>query len=75
MISVIFPGQGSQSVGMAKEIYEKYSSLNPNFLLGISEQNDVPRFLHSVILTISGLLKATNTTKPVVIVRLRKNPK
>ena len=27
MFSIIFPGQGSQSVGMAKEFYEKYSSL------------------------------------------------
>ena len=24
MFSVIFPGQGSQTVGMAKEFYEKY---------------------------------------------------
>ncbi len=24
MFSIIFPGQGSQSVGMAKEFYEKY---------------------------------------------------
>ena len=24
MFSVIFPGQGSQSVGMGKEFYEKY---------------------------------------------------
>ena len=25
MFSIIFPGQGSQSVGMAKEFYNKYS--------------------------------------------------
>ena len=25
MFSIIFPGQGSQSVGMAKEFYKKYS--------------------------------------------------
>ena len=31
MFSVIFPGQGSQSIGMAKEIYEKYSFVRDIF--------------------------------------------
>ena len=41
MFSVIFPGQGSQSVGMIKELYENYSYIRDIFnsaddLLGYS---------------------------------------
>ena len=31
MFSVIFPGQGSQSVGMSREFYEKYSIVKDLF--------------------------------------------
>ena len=31
MFSVIFPGQGSQSVGMAKELYNKFDTFKINF--------------------------------------------
>jgi len=31
MFSVIFPGQGSQSVGMTKDLYHKYSTVREIF--------------------------------------------
>jgi [acyl-carrier-protein] S-malonyltransferase len=40
MFSVIFPGQGSQSIGMGKEIYEKYQSVKNLF----EEANDILNF-------------------------------
>ena len=40
MFSVIFPGQGSQSIGMGKEIYDKYQSVKELF----EEANDILNF-------------------------------
>ena len=40
MFSVIFPGQGSQSIGMGKKIYDKYQSVKDLF----SEANDILDF-------------------------------
>ena len=40
MFSVIFPGQGSQSIGMGKEIYDKYQSVKELF----DEANDILNF-------------------------------
>ena len=40
MFSVIFPGQGSQSVGMGKEIYDKYQLVKELF----KEANDILNF-------------------------------
>ena len=31
MFSVIFPGQGSQTVGMAKDLYEKFNTVKDLF--------------------------------------------
>ena len=47
MFSVIFPGQGSQLVGMSKNIYDKYSLIKNLF----KEADDVLGFpLSSIIL-------------------------
>ena len=40
MFSVIFPGQGSQSIGMGKEIYDKYQLVKELF----EEANDILNF-------------------------------
>ena len=40
MFSVVFPGQGSQTVGMGKEFYNKYSSVKQLF----DEANDTLKF-------------------------------
>ena len=40
MFSVIFPGQGSQSIGMGKEIYDKYQLVKELF----KEANDILNF-------------------------------
>ena len=31
MFSIVFPGQGSQKIGMVKEFYEKYELVKKNF--------------------------------------------
>ena len=42
MFSVIFPGQGSQIIGMGKEIFDKYSLVKDTF----KEADDVWVFLY-----------------------------
>jgi [acyl-carrier-protein] S-malonyltransferase len=58
MFSIIFPGQGSQSVGMAKEFYEKYSLVKNIF----SRANEVLNFNLSKII-LSGPISEINLTK------------
>ena len=58
MFSIIFPGQGSQSVGMAKEFYEKYSLVKNIF----SRANDALNFNLSKII-LSGPISEINLTK------------
>ena len=66
MFSVIFPGQGSQSVGMAKEIYEKYSIVKDIFFradkaLGFN--------LSNIILNgPSSIMNLTENTQPAIFV-------
>ena len=58
MFSVIFPGQGSQSVGMAKEFYEKYPLVKNIF----SRANEALNFNLSKII-LSGPISEINLTK------------
>jgi len=58
MFSIIFPGQGSQSVGMAKEFYEKYPLVKNIF----SRANEVLNFDLSKII-LSGPISEINLTK------------
>ena len=58
MFSIIFPGQGSQSVGMAKEFYEKYSLVKSIF----SRANEALNFDLSKII-LSGPISEINLTK------------
>ncbi len=58
MFSIIFPGQGSQSVGMAKEFYEKYTLVKNIF----SRANEALNFDLSKII-LSGPISEINLTK------------
>jgi [acyl-carrier-protein] S-malonyltransferase len=58
MFSIIFPGQGSQSVGMAKEFYEKYPIVKDIF----SRANEALNFNLSKII-LSGPTSEINLTK------------
>jgi len=58
MFSIIFPGQGSQSIGMAKEFYEKYSLVKNIF----SRANEALNFNLSKII-LSGPISEINLTK------------
>ena len=58
MFSIIFPGQGSQSVGMAKEFYEKYPLVKNIF----SRANEALNFDLSKII-LSGPISEINLTK------------
>ena len=58
MFSVIFPGQGSQSVGMAKEFYEKYSLVKNIFY----KADEVLGFNLSKII-LNGPISEINSTK------------
>ena len=42
MFSVIFPGQGSHTVGMAKDIYNKYNTVKEIF----DEADSILNFLY-----------------------------
>ena len=42
MFSVLFPGQGSQSVGMAKEFYDNYDYVKELF----NEADDALQFIY-----------------------------
>ena len=66
MFSVIFPGQGSQSVGMAKEIYEKYSIVRDIF----SRADEVLGFSLSSIILNGPIAKInlTENTQPAIFV-------
>ena len=66
MFSIIFPGQGSQSVGMAKEFYEKYSLVKKIF----SRADDALGFNISKIILNgpSSELNLTENTQPAVFV-------
>lgn len=58
MFSIIFPGQGSQSVGMAKEFYQKYSLVKNIF----SRADEALNFNLSKII-LSGPISEINLTK------------
>ena len=64
MFSVIFPGQGSQSVGMAKEFYDKFDIFKKTF----HEADDILKFPISKLI-LEGpkeTLNLTQNTQPAV---------
>ena len=66
MFSIIFPGQGSQSVGMAKEFYKKYSIVKKIF----SRADEALNFNLSKII-LSGpipIINLTKNTQPAIFV-------
>jgi [acyl-carrier-protein] S-malonyltransferase len=66
MFSIIFPGQGSQSVGMAKEFYEKYPLVKNIF----SRADEVLNFNLSKIILSGPIseINLTNNTQPAIFV-------
>ena len=66
MLSVIFPGQGSQSVGMVKELYEKFSIVKKIF----SSADEILGFnLSKIILNGSASeINLTQNTQPAIFV-------
>jgi len=66
MFSIIFPGQGSQSVGMAKEFYNKYSLVKNIF----SRANEALNFNLSKIILNGPLseINLTQNTQPAIFV-------
>ena len=66
MFSIIFPGQGSQSVGMAKEFYEKYSFVKNIF----SRADEALNFnLSKIILNgPTSEINLTKNTQPAIFV-------
>ena len=66
MFSVIFPGQGSQSIGMAKEFYEKYSLVKNIF----SRADETLNFNLSKIILNGPIseINLTENTQPAIFV-------
>ena len=65
MFSVIFPGQGSQTIGMGKEFYEKYS-LVKNLFNQADKALGIP--LSKIILEgPEDELKLTENTQPAIL--------
>ena len=66
MFSVIFPGQGSQSIGMAKEFYKKYSLVKNIF----SRADEALNFNLSKIILRGPISKInlTKNTQPAIFV-------
>jgi [acyl-carrier-protein] S-malonyltransferase len=66
MFSIIFPGQGSQSVGMAKEFYEKYSLVKNIF----SRADEVLGYNLSKIILNGPIseINLTRNTQPAIFV-------
>ena len=66
MFSVIFPGQGSQSVGMAKDLYNKFSIVKNIFKIA----DDVLKFPISKIILDGPQteLNLTKNTQPAIFI-------
>ena len=64
MFSVIFPGQGSQSVGMAKDLYNKFDTVKDLF----NEADDTLKFSITKLILEgpSEKLNETNNTQPAI---------
>ena len=64
MFSVIFPGQGSQSVGMAKELYNKFETFKINF----KKADDILNYQLSKIILEgpADKLNLTENTQPAI---------
>ena len=64
MLSVIFPGQGSQSVGMAKELHNKFNTIKELF----KQADDVLKFSISKLILDGPKeeLDQTENTQPAI---------